>query len=102
MSWRHGPLHRLFGRVSVLVETAGGGSRSEDGSEVERLWIAPALPSARLGELLDTVLPDVQPSGAAWQPVAPRARGRIFRRGAITAIVAAVASAPVAGAWAAL
>jgi putative membrane protein len=102
LSWRHGPLHRLFGRVSVLVETAGGGARSEDGSDVERLWIAPALPAARLGELLDTVLPDVRPAGATWQPVASGARRRIFRRGAIAAIVAAVVSAPLVGAWAAL
>jgi len=95
---RDGPLHRLFGRVSVRVTTAGGAEGTDGG--VQREWLAPILPADRVPELLREVLPEVDLAGVAWQRVHPRAFGRELR---VSLVVVALICAPVvaaAGWWA--
>ena len=64
-----GPLHRLLGRMSVRVETAGGGDESV---QLQRQWLAPVVRPPDVPALLRHVLPAVDPSAVEWQPVDPR------------------------------
>lgn len=94
-----GALHRLFGRVTVEVETAGGGS-DEEGEGARRLQLAPILPRERTAELLARVIPGLEFERVDWQPVAPRAWLRLFRPAsfviALAATVAGVLVRPAA------
>jgi putative membrane protein len=65
-----GPWHRMFGRVSVRVETAGGGGADES-VKLQRQWLAPVVPHERLAELLQHVLPSVE-QGVEWRAVEAR------------------------------
>lgn len=94
---REGLLHRLFGRVAVEVETAGGAGGK---SETERTRIAPVLRPDALPALFDEVVPDLKLDALAWQPLAPRTTQRVFRRSAMFAAVAAALSTIVLGVWA--
>jgi putative membrane protein len=69
-----GPLHRLFGRQSVRVQTAGGGGGEE--SKTQREWLAPILRRGELPGFLSQVLPEAELAGLEWYGPAPRA----FRR----------------------
>lgn len=77
-----GPLQRLFGRVSVKVQTAGGagGGEDEDGEEKkaqkQREWLAPILHRSALPGLLREILPGTDLASVDWQAAHPRA----FRR----------------------
>jgi putative membrane protein len=75
-------LHRLFDRVSLRADLAGGGS--EAGQEQESLtrirWLAPISTPERATQLAALALPDVHLENEPdWQPLAAGARGRIFR-----------------------
>jgi putative membrane protein len=77
-------LHRLFRRVSVRVDLAGdtesGQSGGNDGHSKVR-WLAPLAEPRYARELIAKALPSVDFGAAAdWQPLAPRARRRVFRR----------------------
>lgn len=73
-----GPLHRLLGRVSVRVETAGagGGDEDDEGAKTQREWLAPILRREELPRLVREVLPGMDLASASWQAAPPRA----FRR----------------------
>lgn len=73
-----GPFHRLFGRASVRVQTAGGGGEwgEEDKEKTQREWLAPILHRDALPSLLREVLPGLDLAAVEWRPVHPRA----FRR----------------------
>ncbi len=73
---REGPLHRLFGRASVRVDTAGG-DHNERGA-APREWLAPIIPQAALPRFLTDVLPEVDVATVQWRGVAPRAVRRAF------------------------
>jgi putative membrane protein len=73
---REGPLHRLFGRAAVRVDTAGG-DQNERGA-TRREWLAPIIPRAGLTRFLTEVLPDLDLSAVEWRGVAPRAVRRAF------------------------
>ena len=97
LTLREGILHRLFRRVAVEVETAGGvGGKSE----TERTRIAPVLRPDALPALLDQVAPDLRLDALAWQPLAPRTARRVFTRSIVFAAVAAALSAIGLGIWA--
>ena len=74
---REGPLHQLFGRAAVRVDTAGG-SGGEEGEESakHREWLAPILRREELPGLLREVLPGLDLAAVAWNAPHPRA----FRR----------------------
>jgi putative membrane protein len=74
---RDGLLHRLLGRRIVSVETAGG--MAVDASAPQREPIAPILRVEQLPALLAELQPGLELDGMDWQPVHPRAFGRMVR-----------------------
>lgn len=84
-------LHRLFGRMSLEVDLAGDGGGEEQPPNAERMktrWLAPVCPTAAAPGLIAAALPVFDPSAARdWQPLAPGARSRIFRRGALLSLL---------------
>jgi len=95
------PLHRLCGRASVQVETAGGGGGggAEGGAAVDRLWLAPLLRAHQVEPLLNEVFPEVAFSALHWQPLAPRARRRILFRGSFVALLLTAIAVAALGPW---
>lgn len=83
-------LHRWLDRVTLNVELAGDGA-SADQSETSKSrarWLAPVCPKQAAPALIAAALPSIDLSEEPdWQPLAPAARGRIFRRGALLAIL---------------
>ncbi len=78
LSITEGWMHRRTRRVSVRVETAGGGAGSE--AQINRQWLVPLLRKRDLGALLDNVQPESRRAELAWQPVDQRGARRLFRR----------------------
>ena len=75
-----GPWHRLFKRVGVKVETAGGGSGSDGATTAaDRAWLAPVLRSTDLPALLHEVLPEVDLTSVEWHGLDALAFRRAFR-----------------------
>lgn len=72
-----GVLHRLLHRRRVVVETAGG-TGTETGAP-QREPIAPILRVEQLRALLQEIQPGLALDGLEWQPVHPRAFGRMVR-----------------------
>src|SRR5690606_19886115 len=77
-------LHRLFKRVSLRVDLAGGagpgGGQESAGQKTQReLWLAPLCPPEDAEPLIRAALPQVRLDGLEWRALAPRARGPIFR-----------------------
>jgi len=70
---RSTPLHRLFGRVGVRVETAGGSE--DEGSMFGRTWFVPLATPDRA----DEVLRALGVPGESDLPLAPPARGATSR-----------------------
>ncbi len=65
-----GPLHRLFHRVSVHVDTAGG--ESDQSVQLQRQWLAPVIRRDDAAALLREILPAIAGDVVDWQPVDPR------------------------------
>lgn len=99
LSLRRGPIHRLAGRTSVLIETAGHG-HGEEGRSADRLWLAPMSAERELSALLRAVLPDVELAALEWRALAPGARGRVARRGLLLAAIVSAGLLPALGPWA--
>jgi putative membrane protein len=96
---RDGVLHRLLGRRSVVVETAGGAA-IETGARL-REPIAPILPVEQLPALLHELQPHLDLETVDWQPVHPRAFGRMLRASLVWPAALSIAAAWFLGAWAA-
>ena len=100
------PLHRWFGRQSVELRTVGGGGNDLDiglegaAPKAKSQWLAPMLPTERVSELVTQVLPEVEIGGLAWEPLAPRAWRRLFKRGLIVVALLTVPAAFLFGVWA--
>jgi len=84
-------LHRFFGRVSLSVDLAGDAAQQvdENGARQHRMrWLAPICTPRRAVEMLRHALPmlacDTAPD---WQPLAPGARRRLFRKIVMLAIL---------------
>ncbi|HSN86333.1 MAG TPA: PH domain-containing protein, partial [Thermoanaerobaculia bacterium] len=73
-----GPLHRLLGRASVRVDTAGagGGGEDDESGKTQREWLAPIVRREELPRLVGEVLPGMDLASVKWQAAPPRA----FRR----------------------
>ena len=92
------PLHRLFRRASVHVDTAGG-----DGGEAQRTRREPIAPLVRerdVGGILAVLLPEVNLSAVAWQPCDPRAVRRVRFRGAVMSGIVCLPLALAPRVWA--
>lgn len=72
-----GPLHRLFHRAAMKVDTAGGqaspGSETGEESPARREWLAPILRREELPGLMREVLPGLDLEAVDWRPAPPRA-----------------------------
>lgn len=82
---RENPLHRIFGRVSIDVDTAGAAPDESAGRPAGES-IAPILRRDDVPAFLRQVLPGIDISAVDWQP--PHARA--FRRTLSRSLVAAV------------
>jgi len=76
---RENVLHRLFGRAAVGVATAGGAGAAAR-TRRPREWLAPVIRKPRVPGLVGEVLPELPLDQVAWQPAAPGAFWRAFRR----------------------
>jgi putative membrane protein len=92
---QEGVLHRLFGRVTVRVETAGG-----DGDETlaQRQVLAPVIPRSAVKDLLASTLPEM-PADVVWRNVHPRGVRRAFAESAFVAAVVATLLVALLGWW---
>lgn len=89
-------LHRWFERVTLDVELAGdsGGGDQSGESKSRARWLAPVCPAGAAPALIAAALPSIDFSDEPdWQPLAPRARGRIFRRSVVLAVLILTAPA---------
>jgi putative membrane protein len=96
---REGPLHRLFDRVAVRADTAGG--QPKDGSGVrERESLAPILRRSALTAFIHHVLPDVDGlETVAWRRVSPRAFRREVKGWLVLSALAQIALFALLGLW---
>ncbi len=92
-----GPLHRLFDRVSVHVDTAGGNGTEEQPRHREP--IAPVFRRQDLESLIAALVPSVSLNQVDWQPAHPRAVLRARFRTGVLATVAAVFAVAVFRWW---
>jgi putative membrane protein len=90
-------LHRWFDRVSLDVDLAGdsgGGEGNGDNSRMKTRWLAPVCPANAAPALIAEALPSLDWSTEPdWQPLAPGARGRIFRKTALWSVLLLTAPA---------
>jgi putative membrane protein len=78
-------LHRLFDRVSLRVDLAGDSVSDSEGQQRSQghvRWLAPICTPQQARALIAAALPDADLTRELdWQPLAPGARGRLFRKG---------------------
>jgi putative membrane protein len=90
-------LHRWLHRVSLSVDLAGdsgGGEGDGDHSRTKTRWLAPVCPANAAPKLIAAALPALDLSTEPdWQPLAPRARGRIFRKTSLLSVLILTAPA---------
>jgi putative membrane protein len=94
---REGPWHRLLGRASVRVTTAGGASGQT--ASVQREWLAPILTRDRLPDLTAALLPRLDLGHADWQGVHARAFLRRWRAWLVVAGLVSLATVPQLHWW---
>ena len=75
---QEGPLHRLFGRVTVRLQTVAQVT-TEAGERPTRETIAPVLRRSAVTPFIDRIFPGVNFEEGTWRPPHPRA----FRRAVI-------------------
>ena len=95
MTVREGPLYRLVSRVSVRVETAGGGQGTPEQPARRREALAPLLPPRDLPALVSEVLPGVDVGTLDWYGTHPLALRRAVRPAVAMAVVLTLAAALV-------
>jgi putative membrane protein len=93
---QEGPLHRLAGRVSIRVDTAGG--EGEGAAQAQRQRLAPLLRRHELTGFLRAVFPD-HDVDVTWNAVDPRGFRRQLARSAIFVMLAAAALAGTLRLW---
>ncbi len=98
-------LQRRWGLASVQIETAGGGAEENgQGPGAARLWLAPIMDRPALVPLIRRTMPQIHLRAddlpeLDWQPLAPRARLRLMRRGFALVLVLAIISVLTLGVW---
>jgi putative membrane protein len=99
LTLREGPLHRLVGRMSARVDTAGG--QAGENAPPDRQWLAPIARRAEMPLLIAEIMPALSIDALEWQPVHQRASRRILRESLVVAAIGTALSANVIG-WKAL
>jgi putative membrane protein len=74
---RHSPLHRLFNKVSVKMETAGGVTEQ---SGITMSWLAPLISETDGFALINNIQPTIDLQDMPWQPLEQRAWKRVFKK----------------------
>lgn len=99
---REGPLHQLFRRASVKVQTAGGGGEGgeEDAGAKQREWLAPIIRREDLPGFLREVLPEVDLAAVSWRPVELRAFRRVLKQSVLVSILFSLPFVVPLKAWA--
>lgn len=97
-------LHRLFRRVSLTVDLAGGiggnnAAQEGNAAQARELWLAPVCTHEKADELIRVALPAVQLEEANWQSLAAGARGRLFRLLTLLWLLMAVPSSIALFGW---
>lgn len=97
------PLHRLFGRQSVKLQTVGGGMETQmgqGGGKSESQWLAPMIEPERVPELIREVHEGVDLGKIVWQPLAHHAWRRVFKRWLALGIIVTLPLALFVHLWA--
>ncbi len=97
LTLREGPLHRLVGRISARVDTAGGEAGQH--APPDRHWLAPIVEHRQLPALLAQVLPVLSMDRLEWQPVHPGAVGRLLRESLLVSLLVCLPLARWFGWW---
>ncbi|HEX6850443.1 MAG TPA: PH domain-containing protein [Candidatus Polarisedimenticolaceae bacterium] len=100
VSIRETPLHRLFGRASVQVESAGGGAAERDengGGRRRQDWLVPLMAAGEVADLVKTIEPDLDLAALEWKQPHPSARRRLVVRRGFTGLVFGGTLAGLAG-----
>jgi putative membrane protein len=85
------PLQRLFDRMSVRVETAGGQGSPENGQPKQpREQLAPIIRRSAMPALVREVLPGFELDRLDWQALHPRAFRRAVKPALVLSVVIAV------------
>lgn len=79
ISIRRTPLHRVFKRSAIRVETAGGVGEGDEEQVFSRKHFVPIVPADRAEELVREIHPDFALADIDWQPLAPKAARRMMR-----------------------
>ena len=95
LTLKEGPLHRLVGRMSARVDTAGG--EAGQNAPPDRHWLAPIAPRARVPELIREIMPALSLDALDWRPVHPRAFTRQLRESLVVAAIVSMLAANVLG-----
>ncbi len=74
-------LHRAFGRVSILVQTATMAALNQQSTQLR--WLAPVLPTDRAQELVDETMPDCRLQRDDWQSLASETTRWLLLRNAL-------------------
>jgi len=105
LSTQESPLHRVFGRQSVKLQTVGGGAAAgagQAGIMKDSQWLAPMIEPERVPELFAEVHEGVDLRAISWEPIAQRAWWRLFRPLTAVGAVVALVAAFFVGFWALL
>lgn len=94
---REGPLHRLFGRRALHVDTAAG--EQQEGQQRSLHELAPIATPARCDELVGHVLPRVSWPPRQWHALHPRAWQRLALPGLLFATALVAVACGRFGAW---
>lgn len=90
------PLHKLFGQVSIKMETAGG--VSEDNA-MSMHWLAPLIARNQVDDFLNKIQPQMNWPDIKWQAIEPIARRRVFKKLLLLVLVLMVPLAYFYGWW---
>ena len=95
---RDGPMHRLFDRVTVRVQTVGKPA-AEGQERPRRDTLAPLLRRGELRAFVQRVLPGINAVDMSWRAPHPRAFRRTFIQSSVTAVLLTAALIYPLGAW---
>jgi putative membrane protein len=100
LSVRETVIHRLLGRASIQVETAGGVEGGGEGSASSgKLWLAPIVRRDAVAAIVREALPGVDLDGVEWRRLSDRARRRWFKRWLFLVVPATVVPAVAWTPW---
>lgn len=77
LRFRHSPLHRLFNRYTVKMETAGGVTAQ---TGIVMNWLAPLIRQSQVAALVKEIDSKIDFDHLDWQPLSPKAQRRLLKK----------------------